>query len=369
MRLIHAIVFYIFILLPLFRTVLFIYYEQVWKNNSKLYEKILIEIFKKVKLNQNLVQKIGDLIDPIAGIGVEDIWIIRSGNIKVKDNEALDNIINLPEIENIVYEVLQEFQSQEPRKYIINHHLKVLLIQGWRTPSKPSKNYAEVMEFVYPLIRTLKSNAKENLIKLSEKESRESICYKFGVVFYKKYTYNLYKRAFIIGLIFFIFLNFLVYAFPIGFFLSILIFPICLSLIRQQQHYFKSIEELIMDLNESNNLPPITINHFEIGKVSYGDSTTVAEEMENNTNYMDGKLSRSIMWVVIFFIFGILFSLLFLESLNTSNDTSSDNFDFIFLFLGILFITISIRYIRLYLKLRSITPRNLSNLIEHDQDE
>jgi hypothetical protein len=49
------------------------------------------------------------------------------------------------------------------------------------------------------LIRTLKSFAKEYLKKLSEKESRESIYFKFCVVFYRKYTYNLYKRAFIIG--------------------------------------------------------------------------------------------------------------------------------------------------------------------------
>ncbi len=366
MSLIHAIAFYIFISIPLFRTILFIYYEQVWKNKSQLYEKILIEIFKKINSHPKLVLTISDLIDPIAGIGVEDIWITRIGNIKVKNNEALDNIINLQEINNIVSEVLTEFQSQRPRKYVVNYHLKVLLIQGWRTPSKPSKKYIELIEFVTPLIRTLKSFSKEYLKKLSEKESRESMYYKFGVVFYRKYTYNLYKRAYIIGLIS-INLIFLMSSFPIAFFLSILSIPIYLNLIKQQQPYFKSFEELIKDLNESNNLPPITIDHFEIGKVSYGDSTTEAEEMENNTNYMDGKLSRSIMWVVIFLFFGSLFSLLFVDSLNNSNDTSSDNFYFLFLFLGILFITISIRYIRLYLKLRSITPRNLSNLIEHDE--
>jgi hypothetical protein len=150
-----------------------------------LYENILIEIFKKINSHPNLVLTISDLIDPIAGIGVEDIWIIRVGNIKVKDNEALDNIINLPGIDNIVSEVLAEFKSQGPRKYVVNYHLKVLLIQGWRTPSEPSKMYARVIEFVTPLIRTLKSFSKEYLKKLSEKESRESIYFKFGVVFYR----------------------------------------------------------------------------------------------------------------------------------------------------------------------------------------
>ena len=356
--------------MPLFRTLIFIYYEEVWKNKKQLYENILIEIFKKVNSNQNLQLMISDLIDPIAGIGVEDIWIIRSGNIKVKDNEALDNIINLPGINNIVSEVLAAFQSQKPRKYIVNYHLKVLLIQGWRTPSEPSKIYARVIEFVNPLIRTLKSFSKEYLKKLSEKESRESIQFIFGVVFYRKYTYNLYKKAFIVGLLIFsILLYFITLSFPIAYFFLILSIPIYLNLIKQLQPYFKSFEELIKDLNQSNNYPPITIDQFKIGKISFGDSSTVAEEMENNSNYMSGKLSRSIMWVVIFLFFGSVFSLLFLESLNNSNDTSSDNFDFIFLFPGILFITISIRYIRLYLKLRSITPRNLSNLIENSEDE
>ena len=364
MNLINAIAFFIIILMPLFRTLIFIYYEIVWKNKTQLYETILIKIFKKINLHQNLEVMIADLIDPIAGIGVEDIWIIRAGNIKVKNNEALENIINLPGINNIVSEVLTEFQSQKPRKYIVNYHLKVLLIQGWRTPSKPSKNYAEVIEFVYPLIRTLKSFAKEYLKKLSEKESRESIYFKFCVVFYRKYTYNLYKRAFIIGF-FSIILFFLMISFPIAYFLLILSIPICLNLIKQQQPYFKSFEELINDLNKSNNYPPITINQFKIGKVSYGDSSTVGEEMKNNANYMSGKLNRSVMWSVIFLLFGILFLILFVESNNYPDDTNKA----LFFFLGLFFIIGCFRYIKLYLKLRSITPRNLSKSIEDDDNE
>jgi len=366
MRLIHAIAFYIFISIPLFRTILFIYYEQVWKNNKQLYENVLIEIFKKINPHENLVQMIGDLIDPISGIGVEDLWIYRIGNIKVKNNEALDEIIKSVGITNILAQVLDEFESQRPSKQVVIYHLKVLLTQGWRTPSKPSKKYKEVIEFVYPLIRSLKSIAKKNLMKLTENQSRESMYFKFGVVFYRKYTYNLYKRAYIIGLIS-INLIFLMSSFPIAFFLSILSIPIYLNLIKQQQPYLKSFEELIKDLNESNNLPPITMDHFEIGKVSYGDSTTEAEEMENNTNYMDGKLSRSIMWSAIFLLFGTLFSNLFFESFNGSNDTTPTYPDPLFFFLGLFFIIGCIRYIRLYLKLRSITPRNLSNLIEHDE--
>lgn len=193
-QLINAIGFYILILMPLFRTLVFIYYEEVWKNKKQLYENILIEIFKKVNAHPNLVILIADLIDPIAGIGVEDIWINRIGNIKVKNNNALDNIINLPEINKIVSEVLAAFQSQRPRKYIVNYHLKVLLIQGWRTPSKPSKKFAEVIEFVNPLIRTLKSFTKEYLKKLSEKESRESICFKFGVIFIRN-THTIFTKG------------------------------------------------------------------------------------------------------------------------------------------------------------------------------
>jgi hypothetical protein len=258
---------------------------------------------------------IADLIDPISGIGVEDIWIIRSGNINVKNNEALENIINLPGIDNIVSEVLAEFKSQRPSKYVVNYHLKILLIQGWRTPSEPSEMYTRVIAFVNPLIRTLKSFSKEYLKKLSEKESRESIYFRFGVVFYRKYTYNLYKKAFIIGLLLFsILLYFITLSFPIAFFFLILSIPICLKIIKQLQPYFKSFEELIKDLNESNNYPPITIDQFKIGTVSCGDSSTVAEEMENNKNYMSGKLNRSIMWTAIFLLFGTLFSNLFFES-------------------------------------------------------
>ncbi len=367
MQLINAIAFYIIILMPLFRTLIFIYYELVWKNKTQLYENILIEIFKKINSHQNLEVMIADLIDPIAGIGVEDIWIIRAGNIKVKNNEALENIINLPGINNIVSEVLAEFQSQKPRKYIVNYHLKVLLIQGWRTPSKPSKNYAEVIEFVYPLIRTLKSFSKEYLKKLSEKESRESIYFKFGVVFYRKYTYNLYRKAFIIGLLLFsILLYFITLSFPIAYFFLILSIPICLNLIKQLQPYFKSFEELIKDLNKSNNYPPITIDQFKIGTVSYGDPSTVGEEMKNNANYMSGKLNRSIMWSVIFLFFGSLFLILFVGS---SNGSTPDYIDALFFFLGLFFIIGCFRYIKLYLKLRSITPRNLSKSIEHDHDE
>ena len=357
-KLIKAIGFFIIILMPLFRTLIFIYYEQVWKNKTQLYENILIEIFKKINSNQSLQLMIADLIDPIAGIGVEDIWLIRLGNIKVKNNKALEKIINLPGIDNIVSEVLAEFQSQNPSKYVVNYHLKILLIQGWRTPSEPSKMYTGVIEFLNPLIRTLKSFSKEYLKKLSEKESRESIYFRFGVVFYRKYTYNLYRKAFIVGLLLFsILLYFITLSFPIAFFFLILSIPICLKIINQLQPYFKSFEELIKDLNESNNYPPITIDQFKIGTVSCGDSNTVAEEMENNKNYMSGKLNRSIMWIVIFLFFGSLNSLLFVESFN--NNTSSDNIDFSFIG-GIFYIAISIRYIRLYLKLRSITPRNLS---------
>jgi len=362
-KLIKAIGFFIIILMPLFRTLIFIYYEQVWKINKKLYENILIEIFKKINPHENLVQMMGDLIDPVSGIGVEDLWIYRIGNIKVKNNEALDEIIKSVGITNILAQVLDEFESQRPSKHVVIYHLKVLLIQGWRTPSKPSKKYVEVIEFVYPLIRSLKCIAKNNLIKLSENQSRESMYYKFGVVFYRKYTYNLYKRAYIIGLMS-INLIFLMSSIPIAFFLLILSIPIYLNLIKQQQPYFKSFEELIKDLNESNNYPPITIDQFKIGTVSCGDSSTVAEEMENNKNYMSGKLNRSIMWSVIFLYFGSLFSLLFVESCNNRNNTSFDIVDFPLFILGIFFIAISIRYIRLYLKLRSITPRNLSKSVD-----
>ena len=366
MQLINAICFFILISMPLFRTLIFIYYEQVWKNNSQLYENILIEIFKKVNSSHpDLVLMIADLIDPIAGIGAEDIWITRIGNIKVKNNDALENIINLPGFNNIVSEVLAEFQSQKTSKYVVNHHLKVLLIEGWRTPNEPSKIYAGVIEYVHPLIRTLKSSAKEYLKKLSEKESRESIYYKFGVVFYRKYTYNLYKNAYIIGLISII-LIFFISSIQIAFFFLILSIPICLNLIKQKQPYFKSFEELIKDLNEFNNHPPITIDQFIIGKVSYLESSKVSEEMENNTNYMSGKLDRSIMWSIIFLLFGTLFSILFVSTFNPPNDTTPNYIIALFFFLGLFFIIGCIRYIRLYFKLRSITPRNLTKLVDED---
>jgi uncharacterized membrane protein YedE/YeeE len=78
--------------------------------------------------------------------------------------------------------------------------------------------------------------------------------------------------------------------------------------------------------------------------------------MENNKNYMSGKLNRSILWSVIFFIFGTLFLNLLVE---TSNDSTIDYIKALLLFIGP-FVIGCIRYIRLYLKLRSITPRNLS---------
>jgi hypothetical protein len=117
-QLIKAIGFFIIISMPLFRTLIFIYYEYVWKNNKQLYENILIEIFKKINPHENLVQMIGDLIDPISGIGVEDLWIYRIGNIKVKNNEALDEIIKSVGITNILAQVLDEYESQRPSKLL-----------------------------------------------------------------------------------------------------------------------------------------------------------------------------------------------------------------------------------------------------------
>jgi hypothetical protein len=137
-----------------------------------------------------------------------------------------------------------------------------------------------------------------------------------------------------------------------------------LKIINQLQPYFKSFEELIKDLNESNNYPPITIDQFKIGTVSFGDSSTVAEEMENNKNYMSGKLNRSIMWSAIFLLFGTLFSNLFFESFKVYNDTTPTYPNLLFFFLGLFFIIGCIRYIRLYLKLRSITPRDLSKSVD-----
>jgi hypothetical protein len=83
----------ILLLLAIYRASTHIYYSVLWKKNIKIYQEALSDVYHEIVSNIEHVKKLGNLLNPISGIGLEDIWLTRIGDIKVKDNKSLTNIL------------------------------------------------------------------------------------------------------------------------------------------------------------------------------------------------------------------------------------------------------------------------------------
>ena len=69
------------------------------------------------------------------------------------------------------------------------------LLQGWNGKENTDPLFPELSNEISHFIKSLKVLVKENFRKLKKTESKKSICYKYSVVFYRRYTFNLYKSV------------------------------------------------------------------------------------------------------------------------------------------------------------------------------
>ena len=328
-----GILFYILIAISIYRCIKQMYFDWAWWREREAYESALSEVFVRILKKEGLVETLCNMINPIAGIGVEDIWISRIGNIKVKDNNALKKIVEHPEVQNLIKEM--QHQNNKTGFGALNHHFMIALLQGWNRSENMDNKYRTIQKDILTLINSFKSVAKAKLKKMKESESRESIHYSYSVVFYRKYTFNLYKTASTIGLWWMI--------------------PIAYYNYKQRQPYFDSLDEVIEDLNQSDNTSPITLDDFEIGKLNSYHQCKEYLIMEENADYLSGKLARTFMWILIFNFFGPLCIWL---GYNAMSERGELDGAFIFLiFLGFFIFITGIHKINLYNRLRKLQPK------------
>ena len=86
---------------------------------------------------------------------------------------------------------------------------------------------------------------------------------------------------------------------------TIILFPVGLSILRERQPYFNSLDDLINSLNEADNTPPIDINDFqeEISNINElldsEEQLILQKSLDVNRSYYRGKLNRTVMWILI----------------------------------------------------------------------
>jgi hypothetical protein len=330
----------ILLLISIYRASTHIRYAVLWKKNIKIYEEALSEVYHKIVSNKEHVNKLGNLLNPISGLGVEDIWLTRIGDIKVKDNKSLTNILEDHEVKSVFDFVLRKHNSI--KESVLKYHFSISLLQGWHKESRLDKIYQPLSTEIYMLNRALKSVVKSNFKKLAETESFESIHYEYAVVFYRKYTYNLYKMATAVGIL-------------VSFFILILfIFPIIISIFNQRKPYYDTLEKYVEDLNDSDSTSPILLSNFESGKVNDQKQNSQYVMMRRNSRYHNGKIGRTIMWIILFSGFGLFCTILGYVMLIESDFDGS----FLLLFIiGLILLLLLIDKIILIIKLVRLIPK------------
>jgi hypothetical protein len=271
------------------------------------------------------MNELGNMIDPIAGIGVEDIWL-SGRDTEVKYNDALSKIMADEELQDIIEEVVIKHNTTS--KSVVTHHFMIALLEGWNHKLNRNKKYRAAQPEIEHAVKLRKSIVKTNFKKLIETESRESIHYRYGVVFYRKYTYNLYQTAFAI--------------------ISWIFFPVAYYIFLQRQPYFESLDELTEDLNQSDNSSPIHLDDFEVGKISPWGTRNEDLQMELNYNYLTGKIDRTMFWIILALFWGVVI-LWFSFSFDETN--------LILLVMAVLFLMFLIHKIFLYVRLRKLHPK------------
>lgn len=282
----------ILIFLPFFRSLYFIYLNVRWDIKKKIYSEALIRIFDIILKDESQIKIIADEIDPVAGLGLEDVWIWRLGADHIRNNEAINKIFETGEIKSLIAGIVA-YHGKKISETVLVHHAQKALVFEWSNQLQKEKRLAPVKEKTSELVKLLKSHTKSRFKELTKTESRESIHYRYFVTFYRKYTYNLYKTC---SAIFYWF-------FP----------PVAYSLFKQRVNYFKTLEGMIEDLNLSDNTTPISLDNFEIGKLYYDYQTDAFRKMDINYEYFQNKSNRLNMWIFLLLIpvIGSLISLFY----------------------------------------------------------
>jgi hypothetical protein len=264
------------------------------------------------------MNELGNMIDPIAGIGVEDMWLLGR-DTNVKENVALSEIMADEDLQDIIETVVSK--QNKTSKRVITHHFMIALLEGWNHKLNRNKKYIAAQPEIEHAVKLLKSIVKSNFKKLIETEFRESIHYRYGVVFYRKYTFNLYQSAFAI--------------------MNWLFFPIAYYIFKQRQPYYKSLDELTEDLNQSDNSSPINLDNFEVGKITGRDVNAI---------YLNNKINRTIFWIVLGLFWGSV-SLWYVFNFSFNDPI------IILLVYGVLYLLFGVHKIFLLIRLKKLHPK------------
>jgi hypothetical protein len=122
----------ILLLLAIYRASTHIYYDVLWKKNIKIYQEALSDVYHEIVSNIEHVKKLGNLLNPISGIGLEDIWLTRIGDIKVKDNKSLTNILEDQDVKSVFDFVLSKHYPI--KESILTYHFTISLLQNVNIP-------------------------------------------------------------------------------------------------------------------------------------------------------------------------------------------------------------------------------------------
>jgi hypothetical protein len=324
--------FLVLILIAFFRGMKFLIYDLIWKINKEAYTNALKDIFVNLVQYETLMVEFVDMIDPFAGIGVEDSWL-SGRDQKVKENAALSQIMADDDLKDIIEMVVSK--QNIISKSVVKHHFMIALLEGWNHKLNRNKKYRDAQPEIEHAVKLIKSGVKSNFKKLVETESKESLLYRYGVVFYRKYTFNLYQSAFAI--------------------ISFPFFPIAYYMFIQRQPYFKSLEELIEDLNQSDHSSPINLDDFEASEIARCDSQNQDAIMEINANYLNNKINRTFFWIVS----ALLGATIFLWIVFPLPKSILNNGDVVvFLVYAVFFLLIGVHKIFLYISLKKLHPNS-----------
>lgn len=271
--------FLILLSFSIFRAIKHMYFNFRWRLKSELYREVLSGIYNDLSNNKELVETLGNLINPVQGIGVEDIWIRRTDD-SVKRNTAIITITNDQMVQEIIQNNIKN-TNKRISKSSLQHHLLNSLLHGWNRKEKMAAKYQPIQQEILSFVNALKSVTKQNFRKLAETESIESIRYTYSVVFFKRYTFNLYKTAVAI------------YLFELP--------PIAYYNFVQRQPYFDSLNKYVEVLNEADFSTPIRLEEFGSRKVNNELGKYKDLWISNNERYISGKRARTMMWIILSF--------------------------------------------------------------------
>jgi hypothetical protein len=282
----------ILLLTSIVRAISFMYDESRFQKNRENYISLLRFLLVEISQNHHLLEKMANQIDPVAGLGVESLWLTRVED-DIKDNNALEEIDDVSEFKFLMRKVFHTISLRpgdfpQYDEYVLLRHFQLALLQGWNGKEKDKPLFPELKKEIDEVIKSLKALVKKKFKELKKTESKKSIRYRYGVVFYRRYTFNLYKSV-------------------TGYFFisTLILIPLGLSILNERQPYFNTLDEVINDLNSADKNKAIHMGDFkddiseEVDSIQDQENEIQKNQYEINRKYHNGKIYRTIMWILI----------------------------------------------------------------------